>query len=414
MTTQEMRTATTFSFGAPRVAFGPGAAAEAGDQLAALGVTSAFVVCDRFVVDSGLADELTGTLALAGVDAAVASVAGEPTEDSVRTAAAAAAAASFDGFVGVGGGSAIDTAKLCALLAVHGGDAIDYVAAPIGGGSPLPGPLPPIVALPTTAGTGSEVTTVAVVDFPRLGTKAGVSHRHLQPTLALVDPLLTVSCPPGVTAATGIDALMHALEAYLSLPYDRRAFAPAATRPPYQGANPLTDALCERAIALIGANLRTAVRDGADLDARSAMSIAATTAGIAFSIAGVHVPHALAYPIASLAHSWQPPGYGGATFVPHGYAVAVTAPAFLRLAEAAVAERSASAARLLGGGDDLAGAVERLMQDIGAPTRLREVGYGEDDVDAIVAGALEQQRLLVGAPLQVAAEQLETILRESL
>ena len=413
MTAQETRTATTFSFAAPRIAFGPGAAAEAGEHIAALGATRAFVVCDRFVADSGFVEELTRTLAHAGVDATATTVSGEPTEESVR-AAAAHADASFDGFVGVGGGSAIDTAKICALLATYGGDTIDYVAAPIGNGRTVPGALPPIVALPTTAGTGSEVTTVAVVDFTRLGTKAGVSHRHLQPALALVDPRLTTTCPPGVTAATGIDALMHALEAYVSLPYDRRAYAPPATRPPYQGANPLTDVLCERAISLIGANLRTAVHDGDDVDARSAMSIAATSAGIAFSIAGVHVPHALAYPIASLAHGWQAPGYGGATFVPHGYAVAVTAPAFFRLAEPAVRERAATAARLLDGGDDLARTIERLMQDIGAPTRLAELGYGADDVDGIVAAALEQQRLLVGAPLEIERGHLETIVRESL
>jgi alcohol dehydrogenase class IV len=396
-------TATTFSFGAPRIAFGPGVAGEAGEHLAALGFTRAYVVCDRFVVDSGLAGELAETLARSGVDSVVASVEGEPTEESVR-AAAAGADASFDGFVGVGGGSAIDTAKLCALLAAHGGEAIDYVAAPIGSGRAIPGPVPPIVALPTTSGTGSEVTTVAVVDFARLGTKAGVSHRFLQPALALVDPLLTRSCPPGVTAATGIDALLHAVEAYLSLPYDRRPYAPPGTRPPYQGANPLTDVLCERAIGLVGGNLRTAVHDGDDVEARSAMSVAATTAGIAFGIAGVHVPHALAYPIASLAHS-------RGRFVPHGLAVAVTAPAFFRFA---ASDRSAAAARLLDGGDVLAGAVERLMQDVGAPTHLSEFGYGRDDVDAIVAGALEQQRLLVGSPIEVGAGELETILRESL
>jgi hydroxyacid-oxoacid transhydrogenase len=398
------RTATTFSFGAPRIAFGPGAAQELGAHLSALGVTRPFVVCDRFVAEH----ELTAAL-----DAVVVTVEGEPTEDSVR-AAASAAGDGFDGFIGIGGGSAIDTAKLCALLGVHGGELIDYVNAPLGGGRAVPGPLPPIVALPTTAGTGSEVTTVAIADFPRLGTKSGVSHRYLQPSLAVVDPALTVSCPPGVTAATGIDALMHALEAYTSVPYDQRPYAAPAERPPYQGANPLTDVLCERVFAAVGANLRTAVHDGADIDARAAMSLAATTAGIAFSIAGVHVPHALSYPIASLAHRWQPPGYHGATFVPHGYAVALTAPAYFRYAEPAVRERAATAARLLGGGTDLAAALDALMRDVGAPTRLSEVGYGANDVDALVAGALEQQRLLVNAPLPVGGEELALILREAL
>ena len=166
----------------------------------------------------------------------------------------------------------------------------------------MPGPVLPLVALPTTSGTGSEVTTVAVIDFPRLGTKTGVSHRHLRPTLAIVDPALTVSCPPGVTAATGIDALMHALEAYTVSAYDTRARLPLRSALPTRARTPSSDPLCERAIALIGESLRTAVADGDDLEARTAMALASTVAGIAFSGAGVHVPHALAYPIASLQH----------------------------------------------------------------------------------------------------------------
>ena len=191
----------------------------------------------------------------------------------------------------------------------------------------------PFVALPTTSGTGSEVTTVAVVDFPRLGTKTGVSHQHLRPALAIVDPALTLSCPPGVTASVGVDALLHALEAYTVVPYDARPALPLAERPPYQGANPFSDPLCERAIELVGRNLRAAVSDGDDIEARTAMALASTLAGMAFSGAGVHVPHALAYPIASLKHEWQPPGYGGAALVPHGFAVAVTAPAVFRFIE---------------------------------------------------------------------------------
>ena len=170
----------------------------------------------------------------------------------------------------------------------------------------------PLVAVPTTSGTGSEVTTVAVVDFPRLGTKTGVSHQYLRPSVAIVDPALTLTCPPGVTASVGVDALLHALEAYTVTPYDARPALPLAERPPYQGANPFSDPFCERAIELVGRNLRAAVSDGGDIEARTAMALASTIAGIAFSGAGVHVPHALAYPIASLKHEWQPPGYGGA------------------------------------------------------------------------------------------------------
>lgn len=406
--------ATTFTFDTARVVFGAGSSAETGEHLALLGVTRALVVCDPFVTASGLGERLQASLRDAGVDAVVYDrILGEPNESSVQEAAAAAREG-FDGFVGVGGGSALDTAKLCALFATHGGELLDYVNAPIGQGRPVPGPVRPLLALPTTSGTGSEVTTVAVVDFPRLGTKTGVSHRYLRPALAIVDPLLTLSCPPGVTASVGLDALLHALEAYTTLPYDARAALPLAERPPYQGANPLADPLCERVIELVGRNLRTAVSDGQNVEARTAMALASTTAGIAFSGAGVHIPHALAYPIASLKHEWKPQGYGGAALVPHGLAVAVTAPVVFRYLADAVPDRCATAARLLDGGDDLAGSLERLMEDVGAPTRLAEIGYGDADVEALVAGALDQRRLLVGSPRAVGATELEQLLRASL
>jgi alcohol dehydrogenase class IV len=406
--------ATIVSFNAARVVFGAGASAETGEHLRELGVTKALVICDRFVTESGLGEHVEGSLRAAGVESVVYDhIVGEPTETSVQEAMAAARGG-FDGFVGVGGGSALDTAKLCALFATHEGDLLDYVNAPIGMGRAVPGPVLPIVALPTTAGTGSEVTTVAIVDFPRLGTKTGISHQHLRPSLALVDPALTVSCPAGVTASTGIDALMHALEAYTVSPYDTRPHLPLGGRPPYQGANPFSDPLCERAIELVGRNLRTAVSDGNDIGARAAMALASTIAGVAFSGAGVHIPHALAYPIASLQHEWRPPGYGGAALVPHGFAVAVTAPAVFRFIADAAHERCTAAARLLDGGDDLAASLERLMEDVGAPTRLSEIGYGPDDLAAIVPGALDQRRLLVGAPKEVGAAELEELLRASL
>lgn len=406
--------ATIVTFSAARVSFGAGASAETGEHLRQLGVTRALIVCDRFVTLSGLGERLEASLRAAGVESVVYDhILGEPNETSVQEAVEAARDG-FDGFVGIGGGSALDTAKLCALFATHEGELLDYVNAPIGAGRPVPGPVRPIVALPTTSGTGSEVTTVAIVDFPRLGTKTGISHPYLRPSLAIVDPALTSSCPAGVTASTGIDALMHALEAYTVSPYDTRPQLPLGERPPYQGANPFSDPLCERAIELAGRNLRAAVSDGSDLGARTAMALASTIAGVAFSGAGVHIPHALAYPIASLRHEWRPPGYGGAALVPHGFAVAVTAPAVFRFIADAAPERCATAARLLDGGDDLAGALERLMEDVGAPTRLSVIGYGADDLASIVSGALDQRRLLVGAPKDVGAAELEELLRASL
>ncbi len=402
------------AFNAARVVFGAGASSETGEHLRQLGVTRAFVVCDRFVNESALGDRIQESLRAAGVEPVLYDgVVGEPNEASVQEAVEAARGG-FDGFVGIGGGSALDTAKLCALFATHGGELLDYVNAPIGAGRAVPGPVLPVVALPTTSGTGSEVTTVAIVDFPRLGTKTGISHGYLRPSLAIVDPSLTVSCPPGVTASTGLDALLHALEAYTVSAYDTRPHLPPGQRPPYQGANPFSDPLCERAIELVGGHLRSAVSNGNDVEARTALALASTIAGIAFSGAGVHIPHALAYPIASLKHEWRPPGYGGAALVPHGFAVAVTAPAAFRFIQDETPERCATAARLLDGGDDLAASLERLMKDVGAPTRLGELGYGEDDLAPLVSGAVDQRRLLVGAPKKVGATELEQLLRASL
>lgn len=406
--------AAIITFGAARVVFGPGASDETGDHLRQLGVTRALVVCDRFVTASGLGERLEASLRRAGIDSVVYDrIAGEPSESSVHEAIEAAREG-YDGFVGVGGGSALDTAKLCALFATHEGELLDYVNAPIGAGRPVPGPVLPVVALPTTAGTGSEVTTVAIVDFPRLGTKTGISHHSLRPSLAIVDPVLTASCPPGVTASTGVDALLHALEAYTVSPYETRPRLPLGERPPYQGANPFSDPFCEHAIELVGRHLRAAVSDGSDVEARTGMALASTIAGIAFSGAGVHVPHALAYPIASLKHEWKPQGYGGAALVPHGFAVAVTAPAAFRFIADAVPERCSNAARLLDGGDDLAASLELLLEDIGAPTRLSVIGYGEADLPTLVGGALDQRRLLVGSPKEVGAVELEALLRASL
>lgn len=411
-----MANETVFTFEAPPVVFGEGAAAEIDFHVARLGVTRALLVCDPFVTASGLAERLIGALAGRGIACEVFDrIAGEPGEESARDAIAAAQGGGYDGFIGVGGGSALDTAKLCALFATHGGELLDYVNKPIGEGKQVPGPVLPLVAVPTTSGTGSEVTSVIVLDFPRLGVKTGISHRYLRPRVAIVDPELSLSCPRGVTAASGLDALAHALEAYTARPFGAKERGGPDTRPPYNGAGPLTEALCAQAIELVGRSLRRAVADGSDLEARREMALAATVAGIGFGNAGVHVPHALAYPIASLKHAWTPPGYpAGGAFVPHGLAVAVTSPAAYRLLADAAPERCRQAARLLDGTDDLAAAFARLMSDVGAPSTLTELGYDAGDVGAIVEGALKQQRLLVIAPRDVTSADLETVVRASL
>jgi len=406
---------TVFTLEATPIVFGPGAATEAGFHLRRLGVTRALLVSDPHVVELGITERVRTAIAELGVDTGVyAKARVEPNEESVLDAIAAAREGGFDGFVGVGGGSSLDTAKIAALFATHGGELLDYVNRPIGLGKPPPGPLLPVVAVPTTAGTGSEATSVAIVDFPRLGVKTGISHRYLRPRLGIVDPLLTRDLPAAVTASCGLDVICHAAESYTARPFDSREKSAPDERPPYQGSNPISDLWSARALESGGRYLRRAVHDGADLEARSAMMLAATTAGIGFGSAGVHIPHACAYPIASLKHAWTPAGYPDShPFVPHGFSVTVTAPAAFRFTEPAAPERHREAARLLGG-TDLAETFAGLMREVGAPMTLRELGYAEEDVPALADGASKQQRLLVVSPREATVDDLAGILRDSL
>jgi alcohol dehydrogenase class IV len=409
-------TETVFQVETTPIVFGRGAAKETGFHLELLGIRRALLVTDPYVHELGIADRVRSAVAEVGIEAEIhAGIKVEPAEESVLETIAVLRAGGFDGVVGVGGGSSIDTAKIAALVATHDGELLEYVNKPIGEAKPPPGPILPLVAIPTTAGTGSEATGVAILDLPRLGVKTGIAHRYLRPRLGIVDPLLTVSASPEVTASCGIDALCHAVESYTTRPFDSRERSSPGGRPVYQGANPISDAWSLRAIAACGAYLRRAVTDGSDLEARTQMALAATLAGFGFANVGCHIPHACSYPVATLRRAWTPPGYPNASaYVPHGFAVAVTAPACLRFTEPARPERHREVARLLGGGDDLPEAMGSLMRDVGAPTSLRTLGYDEDDVPALAEAALQQQRILVNAPRQPELDDLERIFRESL
>lgn len=409
---------------APGLVFGDGASLEAGWRARALGVSRALLVTDAFLAERGLHTEVAAACRDAGVLVVEHRLpVGEPTESTMADAGAAAHDAGADGVIGLGGGSALDTAKVAALLGTHGGAVRDYVNAPLGGALAPPGPVMPLLAIPTTAGTGSEVTAVAVLDLPDERVKSGIAHPRLRPLVALCDPHLTLGVPAAVTAATGVDALLHAAEAYTSVPHTLRA-APATPdeRPNYQGSHPLADVWVRHALELVGRFLVRAVVDGADREARAGMMLAATAAGIGFGNAGVHIPHACSYPIAGLRHGWKPPGYPGeGSYVPHGIACALTAPAAFGVTHGALPERHREAARLLTGEEadptdtnPLGEAVRRLVVQVGLPARLAEVGYGESDVPELVAGAGKQQRLLACAPVQADAEVLARVLRASL
>jgi alcohol dehydrogenase class IV len=415
---------TVFTLEATPVKFGPGAAADAGWELKRLGVRRALLVTDPGVAALGVPDRVRESIEAEGIEVVVYDRARvEPTIDSFRDAAAFARDAGVDGFVSVGGGSVIDTAKVANLVTTHPADVMAYVNAPVGEGRKPPAPLRPHLAIPTTSGTGSEATTVAVLDIPELKLKTGISHRYMRPSQAIVDPELTRTLPAEVTSSTGLDVICHAAESYISRPYDQRV-RPATPddRPPYQGSNPVADVWSAKALEYGGRYLRRAVADAEDVEARGRMMLAATMAGVGFGSAGVHIPHACAYPIAGLKHVYQPPGYpADHPFVPHGHSVIVTAPAAFRFTYEAAPERHHEVAELLHGApipspgpDTLPDVLRSLMRDIDAPSGIAELGYEEDDVPALVEGALKQQRLLVIAPREAGPRDLARILTESL
>ncbi|MGH3341476.1 MAG: hydroxyacid-oxoacid transhydrogenase [Carbonactinosporaceae bacterium] len=422
---------TVFTWGAPPIKFGPGAADELGHDLGQLDVRRVLLLTDPGVADTGTPHRIAEHIRAAGLMVEIFDkVHVEPTDASLREAIAFATGSTWDGFVAVGGGSAIDTAKAVNLMTSHpGGDLIDYVNAPIGGGKAPPGPVKPLVAVPTTAGTGAECTPVCVLDILGMKVKSGISHPRLRPALAVVDPLVTLTLPAEVTAASGMDVLCHALESWTARPYDTYPRRRPEQRVAYCGANPISDIWIEHTLRILARSLRTAVRSGDDLAARSDMLAAATYAGMGFGNAGVHIPHACAYPIAGRVRSYRPAGYPAAStegetpepLIPHGQSVSLTAPAAFRFTFDADPQRHLQAAGLLDprdpGGDPrerLPAAVVALMRDIGIPNGIAAVGFGEDDVPDLVEGTLAQARLLSIAPCEPTAEHLAAIFRDSL
>jgi len=418
-------TESVFTYGAPSLKFGPGSADEIGYDLAQMGARRVLVVTDAGVAATGWPARIAEGMGAFGVEAHVwDGVRVEPTDVSLQEAVdAARESGPWDAFVAVGGGSAIDTAKAVDLLLTNPGELMDYINKPVGLGQAPTVPLKPLVAVPTTTGTGSESTTICVLDVLHLKVKTGISHPRLRPVLAVVDPRLARSQPPMVTAASGMDILCHALESWTAKPYTAFARKTAEQRVPYCGANPVADMWSEKALTLLAQSFRTAVRDGDDEVARFDMAMAATFAGMGFGNAGVHIPHANAYPIAGRVRDYRPPGYPQEQpMVPHGMSVSLTAPEAFRFTFSASPERHLRAAELLAPGverpDDpaehLPAALMALMRDIGIPNGIGGVGYGIADVPDLVEGTMKQQRILAVAPREVTAEDVEGIFTRSL
>ena len=420
-------TETAFTIDTSSIKFGPGITREAGYELDRLGASRVMVVTDPQMAGSAAVNTATNSLKQANVDFAVFDrVSVEPTDVSFKKAIEFAVNGRFDGFLPVGGGSSIDTAKAANLYSTYPADFLEYVNAPIGEGTPVPGDLKPLVAVPTTAGTGSETTGVAIFDFEELGAKTGIAHRSLRPDVGLVDPENTRSLPKMVAACSGFDVLCHGIESYTALSFSQReAPVSPAQRPTYQGANPISDVWALAALEMVGNSILPAVLDPDDLVARSNMAMDATFAGVGFGKACVHLPHGMSYAVSGLVTDYAPEDYPqGKAIVPHGMAVILNAPAVFRYTASSNPERHMRAARLLGAdiagagpedaGDLIADRLIFILKEIGVPNGLGGVGYTPDDIPALVEGTLPQHRVTKLAPRATGADELTALFTDSM
>ena len=393
-----MRTVWTFH-SAVQIMFGRDAVKQLGDIATRLKAKRALIVTDPILDKAGLLERARQPLTAAGLEVA-AFTGGEP-EPSMKAALACYdMAKSFqpDLLVGLGGGSNMDLAKLAATLLKHGGSPRDYV-----GDDKIPGPIFPLICVPTTAGTGSEVSAASVVTDTENHIKVGILSNWLRPTAAVVDPLMTLSCPPKVTADSGIDALTHAIEAYTAV--DNADFPlPAGERSVYQGKHPMGDLCAEKAIKLVGQFLRRAVKDGSDLEAREGMALAALLAGLAFSNVGVALVHAMEYPV------------GGAVHCSHGAGNGLLLPYVMRFNLSAKTKAFAEIAVMLGepaSAENAVAAVERLRNDIGVPQRLRDIGIKPEQLRALAEKAIGIKRILRVNPRTVTVDDVEGIFKDA-
>lgn len=407
--------------------YGPGVTREIGMDLREMGAAHVLVVADRRVGGLLPAQTVRESLELQKIEYDLYDrVRVEPNEDSLRDVIDFAVEGEYDAFVAVGGGSTMDTAKAANLYSTHPGDFMKYVNAPIGEGEPVPGPLKPLIAVPTTAGTGSETTGVIIFDLADRHVKTGIADRRIRPTLGIVDPENTRTLPPMVVASCGLDVLCHAIESYTALPYNERPYpARPALRPAYQGSNPISDIWALKAIEMASRFLPRAFADPSDDEARGQMILASSFAGMGFGNAGVHLPHGMSYPISCMAHDYHPPDYpDDHAFVPHGISVALPSRAVFRFTGSACPDRHMHVAELLGAdtrgvapddaGRVLGDRLVELMRKVGLPNGLSAVGYTTDDIPALVEGTLPQHRVTKLSPRPAGAEELARLFENSM
>lgn len=409
------------------IRFGTGVTRELGADLADRGLRNVMLLTDPFVAALPPVETALASLDEADIRVTVyKNVSVEPTDASFLDAIQVADSIRPDAFVAVGGGSTIDTAKAANLYSTYPADFLTYVNPPIGAGRPLPGPLKPMFAIPTTAGTGSETTGVAIFDLVEMHAKTGIADRGLKPTLGLLDPDNTRTLPPAVAASTGLDVLSHAVESYTAMDYRTRP-APARPkyRPAYQGANPISDLWAIESLRLVRTYLPRAVEDPGDDEARGMMLLAASYAGIGFGNAGVHLPHGMSYPVSGMVKKFRMPGYPtDHAMVPHGVSVILNAPAVFRFTAPASPDRHLAAAAALGAevggvepqeaGEVLADIIVSFMRRLGVPSGLESLGYTEGDIPALVEGTLPQHRVTKISPRKFSNLELAGMFQDAL
>jgi hydroxyacid-oxoacid transhydrogenase len=417
-----------FEMASASVRFGAGVTREVGMDLADLGIRGALVITDPALrrmrpIHTALESLEANAIAYALYDR----VRVEPSEESFLDAIAFAGQCDYGAIVAVGGGSTIDTAKAVNLYTAYPPqDFLDYVNPPIGKGLPVPGPLKPLIAIPTTAGTGSETTGVAIFDLSRMHAKTGIASRRLKPTLGLLDPENTRTMPAQVAAATGLDVLSHAVESYTALSYSNRPLPDRPLlRPAYQGSNPISDVWSLQAMRMVARYLVRAVEDPSDDVARANMILASAYAGIGFGNAGVHLPHGMSYPVSGRVKGYFASGYPtDHALVPHGYSVVLNAPAVFRFTAPSNPQRHLEAAEALGAntsgvhpedaGKLLADRITWFIERLKLPNGLRALGYTSSDIPTLVEGTLPQHRVTKLSPRPAGPEELVRLFEEAL
>ena len=414
-----------FEMAASNIRFGNGVTAEVGMDLKDLGVKKVMVLTDPNIAKLPMMQTVIKSLEDEGVEYLLyTDVRVEPTDTSFKAAIDFAIKNKVDSFVAFGGGSVIDTAKAANLYATYPtDDFLLYVNAPIGKGKPVPGPLKPLFAIPTTAGTGSETTGVAIFDLEEMHAKTGIASRLLKPTLGIVDPLNMVSMPPMITTSTALDILTHAVESYTAIEFTNRPRPERPVlRPAYQGANPISDMWSIKAMEIMAENFATAVEDPTNIESRGMMALAAAFAGVGFGNAGVSLPHGMSYPVSGLVREYIAPDYiSDHPIIPHGISVAINAPSVFRFTGPSNPKRHLEAAKALGidvegvkdddAGEILAQAMIGYFKRFNVPNGLKAVGFTEADIPKLVEGTLPQHRVTKLSPRPAGAEELAQLFK---